>query len=450
MPPTSARSSEPGAARARLIEAGLATIDELPLAEVFAGATTAKVAATAGVTTGSFFHHFANRAEFFDALAISTLPVPESPDEQVNDLVGALAHLDLIEVLRGDLGNTWEVHSTEESMRRSLRTQYELWAHHTQPLSASHDGMNTVGDVLRSGYKARHDQAVAGWKLLLDGIGRTFLDPFDMDRIAVALTALFEGLLARQQVDPDAVDDLLFSDVAAALAASLTVPRGSRIRLADLADIGGVGGDDPTLSPQARSGARRRRETRQRVTQAAVELIGDGWEQMTASEIADAANVSNQTVLNLFSSIREVAATTFVRHLPELRAVADAVADEDAATSLYRILVRLADLVSSDPEPARALLAERITANLQRGGELSHHDIRVEVPIAEVLLSPLERLDLSGSEPVRLASMLTNFVLTEGLDRLGGATDAAALAMRLLPGSATGVEPWQPPTAPTK
>ena len=113
---------------------------------------------------------------------------------------------------------------------------------------------------------------MAGWNLLLDGIGRTFLDPFDLDRIAVALTALFEGLLARQQVDPDAVDDALFSDVATALAASLTVPLGSRIRLADLADlteladsgtVDGIRGaqrGDPNLSPQARSGARRRRE----------------------------------------------------------------------------------------------------------------------------------------------------------------------------------------------
>ena len=140
---------------------------------------------------------------------------------------------------------------------------------------------------------------------------------------------------------------------------------------------------------------------------------------MTASEVADAAGVSNQTVLNLFSSVREIAATTFVRHLPELRAVSQAVHDQDATTSLYRVLDRLADLVSSDPEPARALLAERVAANLQRGGELTDHDIRIEVPIAEVLLPPLERLDLGGEEPVQMASMMINFVLTQGLSRLG-------------------------------
>ncbi len=178
--------------------------------------------------------------------------------------------------------------------------------------------------------------------------------------------------------------------------------------------------------------------TRRRVTNAAIELVGGGWEEMTASEIADAAGVSNQTVLNLFSSVREVAATTFVRHLPELRAVSGAVADEEATTSLYRVLDRLADLVSSDPEPARALLAERVAVNLQRGGELTDHDIRIEVPIAEVLLPPLERLDLGGEEPVQVASMMINFVLTQGLSRLGAPTDAAALAMRLLPGKRHG------------
>jgi hypothetical protein len=101
-------------------------------------------------------------------------------------------------------------------MRRTLRLQYLLWAHHSKALSRDHDGMSTVGDVLRTSYRIRHDQAVAGWKHLLVLTGRTFIEPFDMDRIAVALTGLFEGLLARQQVDPDAVDDTLFADMYAA------------------------------------------------------------------------------------------------------------------------------------------------------------------------------------------------------------------------------------------
>ena len=66
--------------RARLVQAGLELVDELPLPKVFAGATTAKVAAAAGVTTGSFFHHFASHAEFVDALVASVLPEVDDND----------------------------------------------------------------------------------------------------------------------------------------------------------------------------------------------------------------------------------------------------------------------------------------------------------------------------------------------------------------------------------
>ena len=51
----------------RLVAAGLRVLDELPLPKVLAGATTAAVATEAGVTTGSFFHHFATAAAFADA-----------------------------------------------------------------------------------------------------------------------------------------------------------------------------------------------------------------------------------------------------------------------------------------------------------------------------------------------------------------------------------------------
>ncbi len=428
--------------RARLVDAGLDLIDQLPLPAVFAGATTAKVAAAAGVTTGSFFHHFANRADFVDALVLSALPDGDDLTEQVEDMVDALPHIDLIEVMRLSLRDTWEVNTTEESMRRGLRLQYELWAHHDQALSAPHGTLHSVGDVLRESYRRRHVDAVAGWNLLLDSVGRTFIDPFDMDRIAIALTALFEGLLARQQVDPDAVDDMLFSDISTALAAALTVPRGSRARLADM---GTLMNDEMGLSPQARSGAKRRRATRLRITDAATDVLAQGWETVPASEVADAAGVSNQTVFNLFDGVREVAATTFVRHMAALRQVVRATSQDEPLVALYRVLTRLSELVAMDPEPARALLVERVTSSLHHGGDLTDMDIRLEVPLAAMVLPALERLDLDGDEPVQVASTLINFVLVQTLDRVGPAADVAALAVRLVPPSATGLTTWAPP-----
>jgi AcrR family transcriptional regulator len=238
----------------------------------------------------------------------------------------------------------------------------------------------------------RVGQAVAGWARLLEATGRAFVEPFDAHRIGLALSGLFDGLLIRQQIDPDAVDDELFADVAATLATALTVPRGSRVRLADLAE---PLHNHANLSPQARSGARRRRESRLRITDAATGLFAEGWEQVPASDIAEAAGVSNQTVLNLFGGVREVAASTFVRHMPDLRSLAAATSDEDPLVALHRVLSRLSELAEGDPEPARALLAERVAVKLRHGGDLQEMDIRLGCPSCNVLPA-IERMDLGG------------------------------------------------------
>jgi AcrR family transcriptional regulator len=417
-------------------------VDELPLPKVFAGVTTAGVARAAGVTTGSFFHHFATHAEYVDAMVLSILPSPEDLVEQVDELVDSLDHIDLLEVLRLNLKDTWEVNVNEDAFRKGLRFQFHLWAHHDQLLSTTHAEATTVRDVLSESYRIRHDQAVEGWKRLLEMTGRTFIEPFDVDRIAIALTAMFEGLLARHQIDPDVVDDGLFADVAATLATALTMPRGSRMRLADL----GIPLIEQTwLSPQARSGARRRRETRLRITHAATGLFDGGFESVPASDVAEAAGVSNQTVLNLFNGVREVAASTFVRHLPALQEVVDETADDDPLVALHRVLSRLIELAASDPEPARALLDERAALKLHLGGELADMDIRLEVPLAQVLLPSVERMDLGGAEPIQVVALLCDTALTLAIDRLGHHGDRAAMAMRMLPPSATGIQPWVPP-----
>ena len=424
------------------MQAGLDLIDDLPLPKVFAGATTAKVAAAAGVTTGSFFHHFANHAEYVDALAVSILPQEDSLADVVDEMTDSLIHMDLLEVMRNTLKDTWEVYRSQTSFRQGLRFEHQLWAHNEQPLVEPHDGMHTVGELLRRTYAVRIEQASEGWDRLLAATGRTYVEPFDATRMAVALSGLFDGLLVRQQVDPDSVDDELFSDVAATLATALTVPRGSRMRMADLAE---PMFDRSDLSPQARSGARRRRQTRARIVQAATGLFEDGWESVPASDVADAAGVSNQTVLNLFSGVREVAAATFVQHLPALRELVAETAQEDPLVALHRVLSRLIELAAGDPEAARALLEERAALKLHQGGELAEMDLRIEVPLAQVLLPAVERMDLDGTEPIQVVALLNDTALSLAIDRMGRHVDPAALVMRLLPPSASGIAPWSPP-----
>lgn len=428
--------------RERLIHAGPVLIDELPLSKAFAGLTTARIAAAAGVTTGSFFHHFANHAGYVDALVRSTIPEPVDMSQQVDEMVGALAYMDLLEMLKASLQESWDIGVSEPGLRRQLRFQMALWANHTKALAEPFDGMERVGDVLRASYRVRQVQAAAGWHRLCDATDRSIAEPFDAERLASVMIALYEGLMIRQQIDPEAVEATMFYEIAATIATALTFPRGSRVRLADLAE---PLTDDSGLSPQARVGARRRRETRRRIVESVTGSFDEGWEDVSASDLAETADVAHQTVLNLFDTVREVAASTFVRHLPVLRDVADETTDDDPVTALYLVLSRLAELATDDPEPARALLEERIRAKLHRGGELAEMDIRLEVPVVQMLLRSLERMDLDGEEPIQYAAMLCDTTLLLALDRVGPHRDVAAMAIRLLPPAATGARVWTPP-----
>ena len=47
-----------------LVRAGVELLDQLPWSGSLAGVTTAAVAEQAGVTTGSFFHHFRNSSRY--------------------------------------------------------------------------------------------------------------------------------------------------------------------------------------------------------------------------------------------------------------------------------------------------------------------------------------------------------------------------------------------------
>lgn len=423
--------------RDRLVRAALLELVDQPLHKALGGITTAQVARRAGVTTGSFFHHFANAVEFADAIALSFAQPPSDLDEAIEGINEPLLEVHLLDIMRASLTDAWQRFSSDEVMGTSFRVQMQLWAHHDQPLSEPAEGFETLADILRHIYRQRQDEAAGVWGALLERTGRKILPPFTLEALAVALNSLFEGLAIRAAVDGESVPEDLFAQIATALGAALTVPRGSHIRLADLT---GPLRDESRLSPQARSGARRRRETRARITEASVDLFADGWESVSASDVAEAAGVSPQTVFNAFRSVRAVAATIFARNLPEIRRVA---LGQDPSTEgspplerLEAALRCLSEAVDADPEPARALLGERVEVNLRQGGELTEHDIRLEVPIAEPFLQVIEQLELGDAEPIDVVRTVVDFVLVHSLGRPDRAEETARKAMRLLPDEA--------------
>lgn len=422
----------------------LALSMELP--KVFAGVTTAAAAERAGVTTGSFFHHFPTVATFVDAVCRSWMEERQPTADSVDEMVEALEHADLEEIVRGALAEVWGVAITDTNWQDRVRGQMVLFSHHDRPLSDPVDGLRTAGDLLGETYRRRTEDAVAGWADLLHRTGLVMEEPNTLEHLSVAMTALMTGLQVRHAVDPDAVDDELFARIGTLLSAAMTTRASPGPTRPQLPEVLAGPEDDPHRSPQARAGARRRRDTRRRITEAATGRFRSGWEDVSGSDVAEWSDVSTQTVFNVFRSVRAVAATTFARHLPELERAAAAHRRDDPREALHDTLRALARLAAADPEPARALVGERLEATLHHGAELAENDVRVEVPLIAVLLPMLEQLDLGGADPADVAGSLVNFTIAQAVPRPGRAEETAGLAMRLLPGPATVVAGTPPVT----
>ena len=415
--------------RQELLDAAWEVVDNLPLSKVFAGATTAAVSDAAGVTTGSFFHHFANSTEFADAMVRSVATPAAGQDATTDEFIEALDHMDMADAIRTASLLAWEMFTSDEQLAATSRRALLLQAHQDTPLPAPDGDVRTVGQLLYRTQRAGELNGIAMSEEVLRRSGRVPVTPFTVDRLVVALTALFNGLTQRHALDPDSVDDELFADLAAVLVATLTQPAGSRRHVEDLTVLGGL-----DLSPQAKVGALRRDATRRRIVERAAGLFADGWEDVTASEVADRAGVSTQTVLNAFKSVRSVAAATFGRHLAPLELPPEGLTGERAVDTLRSVLSQLAAAASADAGAARALLDERLDDRHRR--PLERPGVDEFVPLAE-LVGPLVVAVVGDDTAARpsadeLTGAVVDLVLRQGVALAGDPEAAADLALRLV------------------
>ncbi|UDY34745.1 TetR/AcrR family transcriptional regulator [Dermatobacter hominis] len=429
----------PSSTREDLIRAGLELADALPLEKLYAGVTTAATAERAGVTTGSFFHHFRSAEQFADAIVRSYIHERPLNDEVVEELLDALEHADLADAITMTLLDTWQLMSRDPGMAAELRGQMHLFAHNGVPLVHPSDELTdeitVVGDVLRSVFRVQIDAATDGWQRLLESSDIRVLEPFDPRRLSVAVHALLIGLLVSHAVDPSAVDDQLFADTAATLAGAVTHTELRPPRIVLAAEFV----PEADVSPQARSGARRRQESRQRVVDATTGMFEGGWDSVSATEVAEAAGVSTQTVINLFGNVRKVCAATFGAHLPAIEGAIDAAGPDRPMDALREGLLALARAAADDPHPARALLTERLGIRAARDFDLDDDDIRVLVPIGiRLTFVVAELLGTETTEPGTpdLTATLVDFVLGHAVPRPRRAEETVDLALRLLPAQA--------------
>ena len=152
---------------------------------------------------------------------------------------------------------------------------------------------------------------------------------------------------------------------------------------------------------------------------------------VTLTQIARASDSDPRTLVEMFGSVSRVAAVSFVRWMPELRATLERRRSGDAEVGLADYLCELVRAARSDPFVAAALVAERVDLDRVR-----RDDIRALVPIERCVLSSLEtvRPGLSDGERCDLSTLLADTTLAYALSRPTAAPHRVAeLVLRLVP-----------------
>lgn len=387
-----------GDRRRQLVDTGIELVMRQRFQDVLASVDTRSITDAAGVTTGSFFHHFSNRGQFADAVAARFQEMwRDGVDTLLADIEGVVTDDDIdvrALVRRRDWGKI-------EAQEVQGNLFHLLWVARHRPVS-DQDG-STGADVLQHSYEYLLESVVPAYTRMVAAMGREMMPPFDERDLALTMNALVDGIQMCHRVHPELVRDGLFADLVASVFVGLTRPRGEQAAGVDLAAL------EATLIPS--SGRRRRsggRDTWRQIASAAAPLFDDrAVADVKVSDIADAAGVSTSTVYHQFGRVSAVAACGWVQHLPELEAIAirPITADEGPIVRMEQVLSRFVELGIEHRGALEGLLAEVLHDARREGQDEVAARLLATVPLAELLIPHIRELRTRGWLRRRVSSL---------------------------------------------
>lgn len=397
------------------MDAGLRLLGELRFQDVLDAVETRAIAEAAGVTTGSFFHHFRSREHYAQAVLDRWVELwgervrrlatnaTRAADEQGAGGVRSAAELE------------WEALTTASPTEV---VQHLVWALRDQPVV---DGSARTGaEVLGEAYARLGATVRAEYERGMRAIGREPMPPFTQAEMELVTTAVAEGLQLRALVDPAAVRDDLYGDAVAALLLGATRPRRTHLDSgADDVDLhrlerrlGGspvVAGADGPVSERWRQ-----------VADAAAHLFVDrGPTEVSLAEVAASAGVGVSLVDQEFGSVAAVGAAGWARLVPELEAVLGASSEDDPLRQIEEVLLRLVQLARRHRGATEALLAQ-LAAEARPDAAPPRRPVRQVAPIPELLAPLVQALRRSGRlrrgvEIDRLSHSVVHLVTVQAL-----------------------------------
>lgn len=375
--------------RTQLVDAGIELAMLQRFQDLLASVDTRTLTEAAGVTTGSFFHHFRNRGRFADAVA-------ERFEQLWTEAVEVLvADIESLAEEGGDVRSLvrrrdWEKIEAQEVQGYLFHL---LWVSRHRPVSEG--DRDRAGDVLRRSYDHLFDAVVPAYRNALAAMGREMLPPFDELDLAVTLNALVDGIQMCHRVHPARVRDDLVSDLVASTFVALTRPRGEQAPDVDLAAL------EATLIP--RSSRRRRQavegETWRLIADSAAPLFDQrAVPEVKVAEVAAAAGMSTSTVYHQFGRVSAVAACGWARHLPELEAIAarPITPEEGPVVRMEQVLTRYVELGIRHRGALEGLVSEVLADARGGGADPIATRVLATVPLPELLTPHIRELRARG------------------------------------------------------
>jgi AcrR family transcriptional regulator len=197
LPPPGGRKAEASAeTRAALLEAGAEQLREEPVGSVLNQLTARSVATRAGRTTGAFFHHWRSQEAYQRDLVAYVL-------DPARISVVAEAEEGILDGLRSGGDPVQVLEDTARANFQSMRADpyIPLW----HALWAKHGSDAGVHELLRTHIRSVTASVEALLDAVLTASGRRFRPPFTLEALAVAVTAVAQGLELRVAIEPDRV-----------------------------------------------------------------------------------------------------------------------------------------------------------------------------------------------------------------------------------------------------
>jgi AcrR family transcriptional regulator len=368
--------------RTALVDAGVELVLQQCFQDLLASVDTRSITAKAGVTTGSFFHHFRNRAAFTDAVIERLEELWEhSTERSLSSIATFTEGMDF----QGAAAAEWQRLQSDE---RNSGLQHLLLAVPGQPVSE--DASRTAADVLAARYAALNAAMLPAYRRGLEAIGREVMPPFTDHDLAVALTALGAGLKARHVADAGSVRPDLYADLVSALVIAVTRPVGEQVPAVEtLSEL------DRPVVVRAVVGSDRPGTTWRQIADAAAPLFVDRTVgEVRIAEIAEVAGVSASTVYQRFGSVSAVAAASWARYVPELAAIASEplTTSEGPIVRMEQVLTRYIQLGREN----RGALEGQVLEGVARASGGAPEPTSTLMPLASLLIPHIRELRARG------------------------------------------------------